>query len=308
MANDSSGGQPPSAGSPGGTSDQPTKAHATVAREETGPKADATPPDINALLAELLRHRDSRNQKKDVWYFLSSGVFFMLVGALVLLAAFLTITTTHASFTFILVVVGVAILLYGTGTQGVGNFENTEGAARYKIGIAGGAGILAFAVGLGIVLRADDIRDAFQVERKYAQLVFRDKGDGVGSLTSYVSEISVDGLPVPAFRSGDYIVAFVPFVANATGREIQINANFYNVEAEQARNRLLAQKISLHQTVALKLDVNDAGFDFPKLASPIVVTLVTDDVKNDPDESQLAGLGQDGGPQPGLPPPAVVAQ
>jgi len=292
------------------------EADAADAEAEAAPGSPDTSPDtagkerwtsIEAMVDRLVAAREARNRPEGIWYFFSSGVFFMIVGALALLAAFLTMGSTHASFTFVLVVIGVAILLYGTGTQGAGNFENTAGEMRYKIGVAGGAGILAFAVGMGIVVRADDIRGAFQIERKYAQLVFRDQGDGIGSLSSYVSEITVDGVPVPTFRSGDYIVAFVPFPGSTHSRDLQVSANFYYVDPEETRNNLLASRISLREKVALdpfNVEIDDAGFDFPKLPTHILVKLAADEIKNDPDASQIAGIGSGAAPPPDL--PAVI--
>jgi len=67
--------------------------------------------------------------------FTSSGLFFMIVGAIFLYVAFNTMGRTHAAMSFVFVVVGVAILLYGTGTQGIGDFDSGERAeqvARYR--------------------------------------------------------------------------------------------------------------------------------------------------------------------------------
>ncbi len=256
-------------------------------------------------LDDLLAAEATRRPLTGVWYFFSSGVFFMLVGAAALFAAFSTMGTTHASFTFVLVVVGVAILLYGTGTQGVGNFETAAGEMKYKIGIAGGAGILAFAVGMGIVTKANEIRDAFQIEKKYARLIFRDPGDGVGSLVDYVPAISVDGVPVPSQRNGDYIVAYVPLLATPGDRELLISANFYYVGSQTA-NKLLSQKVTLRQNLPLKSDqitMDDAGFDFPRLRSEVTVKLVADAVVNDPDKSQRDSVGAADDPTENEPPP-----
>ena len=212
---DAPANEPPPPADPGENIDVPAKTAANQDAAQAAAPAEVQIADLNALLAQLLRQGNAANQPKDVWYFLSSGVFFMIVGAVALLAAFLTMGTTHASFTFVLVVVGVAILLYGTGTQGAGNFETVAGEMKYKIGVAGGAGILAFAVGIGIVEKSADIRDAFQIEKKYARLIFRDEGDGVGKLTDYVPEIYVNGLPVPSQRDGESIVALIPFLGQS---------------------------------------------------------------------------------------------
>jgi hypothetical protein len=71
----------------------------------------------NPRASALMRYKPSHG-----WdYFVqitTSGLFFMVVGIAFLVVAGSTITRTHSALTFVLVVVGVAILLYGTGTQG----------------------------------------------------------------------------------------------------------------------------------------------------------------------------------------------
>ena len=111
--------------------------------------------------------------------------------------------------------------------------------------------------------------------------------------------------PIPSQRSGEYIIAYVPFVAGLLSREIQISANFYYVGTEQSRNKLLSPKVSVRQIVPLTSDeitTDDAGFDFPRLKPDVVVKLVIDDVLNDPDASQIAAVGG----SPDAPPPPVV--
>lgn len=281
-----------------------------------GPTEDQSTPGVTApardtvdlLLERLMAQQSAAPPARDIWYFLSSGVFFMLVGALTLIFAFITMGTTHASFTFILVVVGVAILLYGTGTQGAGNFETSAGEMKYKIGVAGGAGVLAFAVALGIVMKSNDIRDAFQVERKYARLIFRDPGDGVGSMANYIAEVSVDGVPVPSYRSGDFIVAYLPFVAGLSDREVEISANFFHVSESASANRLELQRVPFRKSFPLKLGeitTDDAGFDFPRLRPDLVVKLSTDEVVNDVDASQISAMGR-APPSAGDAPPPVI--
>ncbi|MEQ1951501.1 hypothetical protein [Mesorhizobium sp. CN2-181] len=286
---------------------QPVNDSGDSANTTKGEKSSGTDsPNIEVLLDRLLKQREAAAANtKDIWYFLSSGFFFMLVGASALLAAFLTMGTTHASFTFVLVVVGVAILLYGTGTQGAGNFETTAGEMKYKIGVAGGAGILAFAVGIGIVEKSADIRDAFQIEKKYARLIFRDQGDGIGRLTDYVPEISVNGVPVPSLRYGESIVALIPFLASPGDQNIQISANFYYSGSEQARNKLLSQKVVWRESLPLgagQITTDDAGFDFPRLRKEVTVKLVTDMIAADIDNRQREAAGADG-PQESIPAP-----
>jgi hypothetical protein len=124
--------------------------------------------------------------------FTMSGLFFMIFGSVLLLIAHLSMGNTHSSLSFILVVSGVAILLYGTGTQGIGQFANST----YKVAIAGGAGVLSLVIGYGIVVKEDSIQKAFQTQTRYIKLVIKPTTqDGItGSfLANYFAVVSIDG-------------------------------------------------------------------------------------------------------------------
>src|SRR6185312_5173823 len=99
--------------------------------------------------------------------FTTTGLFFMIVGCVFLLIAAVTLGPVHAAFSFVLVVVGVAILLFGTGTHSMGAFRSDEASAKYKVRIAGAAGILAFCIAFGIVKFSPEMKSAFQIEKKY---------------------------------------------------------------------------------------------------------------------------------------------
>src|SRR5262249_39091472 len=102
--------------------------------------------------------------------FPSSGLFFMIIGGAILWEAYATMGTAHSAMSFILVVVGVAILLYGTGTQGIGQWSSgqpSEQLASYKVAMAGGAGVIAFCVAGGIIAFRTQIKEAFRIEQGY---------------------------------------------------------------------------------------------------------------------------------------------
>jgi hypothetical protein len=137
---------------------------------------------VHDAIAKLQTAASSQPSKWDRFnQFTSSGLFFMIVGAGFLLVAAITLNTAHASFSFVLVVIGVAVLLFGTGTQGVGEAQ----ATGYKVAIAGGAGVIAFCVGWGIIHYADSIKTVFQIEKKYIRVVLVGV-DGSSNLSSYV--------------------------------------------------------------------------------------------------------------------------
>ena len=141
--------------------------------------------------------------------FTSSGLFFMIVGVCFLFVAAWTLNTAHATFSFVLVVMGVAVLLFGTGTQGVGEAQ----AVGYKVAIAGGAGIIAFCVGWGMIHYADTIKTVFQVETKYIRVSLVG-GDGSSNMKSYVAKFSIDGVGIPATHNDDSVEVLVPYLAS----------------------------------------------------------------------------------------------
>jgi hypothetical protein len=204
-----------------------------------------------------------------LWLVLTSGLFFMLVGGVFLLLAANTLGHIHAAFSFVLVVLGCAILLFGTGTQGMGEFTSPDNPPvtfiKYKIGIAGGAGILALAIGLGMVHEREGIRDVFQIERRYARVLLTPfQADGVSTFKYYVAEAhTADGTPVPTqHRSDDSIEIIVPYFVQQTP-EIVVLVTLSNVQQGNQGNGLLSQ-VKRGITVDLnRLYDNSGGMEYP---------------------------------------------
>ena len=140
--------------------------------------------------------------------FLSGGLFFLLLGGGLIFMAQAYMATNHAGITFVWVVLGVALMLYGTGTQGMGQFNSGAG---YNVAIAGGAGVVAFAVAFGIIEYSGKMRDAFQPERKFVRVLIQG-GDGVTDVTQYATAFEMDGVPVPAAKKGRNVEVFVPYL------------------------------------------------------------------------------------------------
>ncbi len=218
--------------------------------------------------------------------FFSSGVFFMIVGAAILYVAYQTLSTTHSSFSFILVVTGVAILLYGTGTQGVGEIESQADRAKYKVQMAGGAGVLTFLTAFGIVWKSDDIKRAFQIEKRYFGLVMEpDVSDGrTVELDDFAAEITVNGLPAPSYRSGNQIVAHVPYFVTGEEQRFRIVATLHYIGRAEDRPPYVAVYRREEFELPIKLDtgarreigVRDGSYDFPRYEEVRLVKLVTD--------------------------------
>lgn len=267
--------------------------------------------DVMAQVLALLKEKEAVSEKKGFWYFVSSGFFFMLVGAVSLAFAFYSMGNTHASFTFVLVVVGVAVLLYGTGTQGVGNFETTAGAATYKLGIAGGAGILAFAVGYGIVAKSPEIKRAFQIEKRYIRLSFEPSmKDGVSTFEGYVPEVVIDGVAAPVYRNGDSFVAFVSYFDNRPLTKVRVLARLHYVGPEDRRNGSLRSNVLVDRTIDIdhtKPTIDDGSIDFPRYPDVLEISMARDE-RSESEQRVIDAFngGVSGDPTAELPPSALV--
>ena len=148
---------------------------------------------------------------------MSSGLFFMFVGTSFLLAGTFTVGKIHAGMTFIFVVVGVATLLYGTGTQATGSLDGSAPSSTFKLSLAGGAGALAFAAAAGIVFFQDRINLAFREETRFLEVIIPTRLDGQSNLEHYVAAAEVDGDAVPAAKQGNnHVLVLVPYTLTDT--------------------------------------------------------------------------------------------
>lgn len=196
--------------------------------------------------------------------FASSGVFFIAFGAILLFLANHTMGPAHSAFTFVLVVLGVAVLLYGTGTQGVGQLQSGTEAAKYNVAIAGGAGVLAFAVAFGIIKYSNDMKTAFQIEKKYFLVFVEPNGDGSSTFANHGAQFMIDGVSIPAMRRGDYLIVYVPYVEREKDQKRKVNYTFYALDS--ATNSLLRAQLPGSFEVEIsegKFERKDASFDFP---------------------------------------------
>lgn len=166
--------------------------------------------------------------------FSESGFFFILLGGGILYAGYLAQgdNAVHSSFTFILVVLGIAVLLFGTGTQGVGtlNSGGDSSNAPYiiKASLAGGAGLLAIAIGYGILHEQADIRTAFETrEELYLVPIVVREGDGRPlNMENFIAEAEVRGEQRPVYRERDQFVVLVRKTPNRV-EDMKINLRIY---------------------------------------------------------------------------------
>lgn len=159
------------------------------------------------------RERGPRLVYEEVKSFFSTPLFFILLGCAFLIAAGRLIDATHPSFVFLLAILGVSIVLYGTGTQGVGqaSFKNVP----VKVAVAGGAGVLAAVLGFGVVREGKGIQQVFSKVVNYGVVDL--KTTSLFDLNSlHISATTREGKALPIIVKKDFVWVFVPTTAEAT--------------------------------------------------------------------------------------------
>ena len=145
--------------------------------------------------------------------FFGSPVFFILLGCAFLYMAgqLLHGAAVHPSFIFLLAILGVSIVLYGTGTHGVGTAEMKD--FPIKVAVAGGAGVLAAIFGYGVIWKSQDIEKVFKTTREYAVVVLKNetKDLDLRDLTKLrVSARAWDGRNLHVLSKSDQIEILLP--------------------------------------------------------------------------------------------------
>lgn len=201
---------------------------------------------IKETLAKIQKQSTSVTSRpplvQEVYDFFSSGIFYMLFGSALLYFSYHTLSHVHASFSFVLIVLSVAILLYGTGTQSVGEISDSNLAGKYNVMIAGGAGALALLIGLGMVTYGSKMPDVFGIERKRMVVVFNPTPGDIGkslSTTYFAEFLDEEGRPLPYSIEGNAFRVLVPYF------EKQLN-----------NKRTIVIKYILH----LRPDSNSSGY------------------------------------------------
>lgn len=158
--------------------------------------------------------------------FLRSSLFYIILGCIFLWTGheLSTDPQTHSAFVFIMVILGVALVLYGTGTNASG--EGSSGPV--KIAIAGGAGVLAMVLGFGVVKERQGLVDVFKRQRDYGVLdltISPDSGLPV-DLSRFDVQARLGGLvPLPLFNEAQKIRIIVP-IPNEEDGDTEVSVRF----------------------------------------------------------------------------------
>lgn len=183
----------------------------------------ATEQDMRKRVAdELKESRGSRILQRLIKWaqaFFSSGLLFVVVGLALIAWADNAQNDSHTAFTFVYVVLGIAITLYGTGTQAAGAMRSdllTNG--WFQGSMAGGAGLLAFLAGWAIVENHVDMRGAFDQQTKYLKVAFeigsKDRTIAVDPSEHFISAHH-EGLPVLTSSIENQFIVLLPQKANS---------------------------------------------------------------------------------------------
>ncbi|WP_224407298.1 hypothetical protein [Afifella sp. IM 167] len=213
--------------------------------------------------------------------FSESGIFFILLGAVVLWIAFTTHAdpATHSAFTFVFVVLGVALVLYGTGTQSTGRFEAPPGQ-RFVVqaSLAGGAGVIALLLGYGMLEKYPEIRAAFASQSNYVVVPIRPR-DELGNeiiLDDFAIEVRFHDENVPVYRQGRSFLALMPVPSTALdqSRSIKFDVELYYIKSTP--NPQIEAHVEGSDEITLS-DINnyflERGFGFRRLEEERTISL-----------------------------------
>jgi hypothetical protein len=257
-------------------SDLPSRVQNEVSAEKATIAARASstaPPPSQFGTASTLDYFFSRMND-----FFSSGIFFILLGIGLLYFAWRGLTVgIHTSFSFVLVVLGIAVMLFGTGTQGMGRLTSSEAVGRYTISIAGGAGIIAVAIGYGMVMLGPKIQEVFELQTHYAWVELRASDPRCSlEINRYWAEFTSNGETLAYKSRKGQIFVLLPYYYNELQRanviggaddKKTIDAEFIVKDQKDLKENLLcAPNPKGHVDVAVsELNLqDDSGFDFNK--------------------------------------------
>ncbi|MDK4741299.1 hypothetical protein PH547_20635 [Rhizobium sp. CNPSo 3464] len=241
---------------------------------------------------------------------LESGVFYFFAGlALLLYAKQGTDAAEHPSITFILAMLGVAIMLFGTGSQAAGaiatgsgtlpslpkngsdaaTLEQAVGGNAAPAGdwspfkanavIAGGAAVLTAIFGFGVIQYADKIPGVFTDYGTYSRVMIR---PCLAAASGSCTETDINSFIEANLSLGDYSVS----AQNADGRELF-------VRKENKTIQILALKDDMRsgRYISLKFDrVRDAP-PGTLLASSVSVEVPLFDVNKSLGDGCVTGSG-----------------
>lgn len=212
--------------------------------------------------------------------FSRSGLFFMLFGTGFLWFAHDNIQRANSAFTFVIVVLGAAMVLYGSGTQALGEMANDDEKNKLKVQIAGGAGILSLVIAFGVINYSEKMKTAFRVQKKFIVIPIELKkaigfGDPVRLAEYSIVEAFVNGEPVPVLHGHSYFNLYAPYFDNDKKSIFRIQ---FKIKHKNLSGRLSHMVESKDIDTALNIDAidNSSGFEFPRNKNSYELDLIVD--------------------------------
>lgn len=214
--------------------------------------------------------------ERGVTYFFKTGLFFVAYGSAILTFAFYSGQHSHSAMTFILVVLGSAITLFGTGTLASGDVDGKDGDNTYKIKIAGGAGVMALIIGFALVHSGDSLKSVFRPERTIVVVtLMAQNADVPAALSDYYVEAHLDNLPVPLVRRDRVVELYIPFTSADMARNSSPKITIQLIHRSQGRlSDLVDPRPKVDESIDLRaLEDRSGGFEFRRYTKPISVAL-----------------------------------
>jgi hypothetical protein len=152
----------------------------------------------------------------EVKSFFASPIFFILLGAFLIYCALTLLDTTHPGFVFILAILGISMMLFGTGSQAAASGQ-LPATGHLKIGIAGGAAALAAVFGYGTVLLSPGIQGFFKRTLDYGFLELTTSGSRSPNFDldlHTVTATSPDGRPLHILKQTSSLQIMVPIYSH----------------------------------------------------------------------------------------------
>ncbi len=141
--------------------------------------------------------------------------------------------------------------------------------------IVGGAAVITFCVAFGMIYFQNEIKTAFQIERKYFVLRIEPNDDGSSKFDNYVANFRMNGMDIPVVRSGHNIIVYVPYLESDKRSKPRVEYEFFHVGPPSADGGLERKKPGRFQIEIVESNFprKDAGLDFPTYVEAKVVDL-----------------------------------
>lgn len=157
---------------------------------------------------------------KEIKSFFGSGFSYIIVGAIFLSASHNMIKDNgHPSFIFLIAILGLAIVLYGTGTEAAGAGKTD----KLNVAIAGGAGVLAALFGFGVLEYSGKIASVFTRTHTRAVLELTTDNKVIDLNKCDVSaEDTIDGRPLHLWKRNQTAQVYIPVYSTQPQTRVMI--------------------------------------------------------------------------------------